>query len=404
VPVGRVLRWLIALGVTAGGFAVVFWIAAALGGLDRATALTLAIGAAPLLAGPFGWWASQPIEPRPDRLHAESRPETGPRSSAGGVFVCYSQSDASVYAGQLAAHLEASGVPAWLDKEIVTGQRWSQVIESQLDRCSAVVVVMTPAGSRSEWVDREIAHARAAGKPILPVLRAGRPFFSLANLQYEDVTDGSMPGTGFVSRLRSVTGAATASQPAVPPPPSAPSAVAPAAAPVLAAAERRPRGRILVAAALASVVVAGVVTAIVLASPGKKDRGTSGSGGSPYAFTAPGLAISPDGQWLYVTVNQLPSGKLSSYLVAVDTKTRAVSDRFVWAPGAGDSVISPDGNQLYVASRYSGDYLAIILQLGANPVGIGGIDLPVDPSPQGGPAPASPSPREMSRMETGTSP
>ena len=396
MPVGRVLRWLIVLGVTAAGFTIVLWITEAWIGLDGATALTLATAAAPVLASPFGWWATQPIEARSGRRrHASPAVEEAQPAGAGSVFICYSQTDARAYAVRLATHFGLSGVPAWLDKKIVTGQRWTQIIESQLDQSAAVVVVMTPAGSRSEWVDREIAHARAAGKPILPVLRAGRPFFSLSNLQYEDVTDGSLPGAAFISRLSAIIEATTTGEklanpsptPAVaaevesvaqvPPAPKAHVAVPVAAVP-------NTRKRVLAALAVALVAVTGAVTPIVLSSLGDKNDKAS-STGPAYPFTAPGLAISPDGQWLYVTYNSVVNGgnstKPSGSFVSIDIQTKTTGAPMSDTAGVGDAVISPDGKQLYTASRYF-DGVMVIFRLGANPIGIGAFDLPASQSSQ----------------------
>jgi YVTN family beta-propeller protein len=380
VPVQRVVRWLVALGMTGAGFAVVLWIADAWGGLDRATSLGLASAAAPLLAGPFAWWASQPIEAgswskRGVRASASGADEAG---TPGAVFVCYSQTDGREYAERLAAFLNGSGVPVWLDREIVSGQRWTQAIEKQLDLCSAVVVVMTPAASRSEWVDREIVHALAGGKPILPLLRAGRPFFSLANVQYEDVTDGSLPGPGFVSRLHSVAGVQ------LPRPAARPVEMPLAPAPAPPTRSRgKPWRRILVAAALVLVVLAAGTTAIVLSATGRKGDGTGGSEASPdYPYAPPGIVVSPDGQWLYVTLNlrQMDSegSEWRGALVAVDAQTRVTSVPFWFALGAGHGVITPDGKQMYIALDHNG--VANVFQLGANPMGISGFDLPGQPS------------------------
>jgi Tetratricopeptide repeat len=41
-------------------------------------------------------------------------------------------------------------------------------------------------------------------RPILPLLLKGTRFFTLANLQYENVTTASMPTAAFVARLRAL--------------------------------------------------------------------------------------------------------------------------------------------------------------------------------------------------------
>jgi hypothetical protein len=304
-----VVRWLVSLGVTAAGFGVVLWIADAWGGLDRATSLSLAVAAGPLLASPFVWWASQPIEPRSGRSPARTSASWADEAGApGAVFVCHSQADGREYAERLAAFLEDSGVAAWLDREIVSGQRWTQIIENQLDTCSAVAVVMTPAANRSEWVDREIAHARAAGKPILPLLRAGRPFFSLANVQYEDVTDGSLPGPEFMARLRTIAAvrppaAATtlAAQPADAPTPLPTSAAVPAA-PTSKRSSRMRRWPALIAVAAAAITVAAIAIATwnsgvpfwrASASPPSHPASEPAAAAASPEFTIPASAPAP---------------------------------------------------------------------------------------------------------------
>ena len=63
-------------------------------------------------------------------------------------------------------------------------------------------MVMTPDAEHSEWVEREISRAEEMGKPILPLLLKGRPFFGLGHLHYEDVTGGQMPTGRWVEDLR----------------------------------------------------------------------------------------------------------------------------------------------------------------------------------------------------------
>ena len=72
-----------------------------------------------------------------------------------------------------------------------------------------------------------------ATQPILPLLRHGEVFFGFGRTQYDDVTDGGMPGTPFIERLRTLTGA---SKPAA----------APSATPATPAPELDATGAVLV--------------------------------------------------------------------------------------------------------------------------------------------------------------
>src|SRR5262245_28812471 len=119
---------------------------------------------------------------------------------SGYVFVSYSHVDRT-YVEKLAAYLASAGVPVWYDYETATGDRFARVVEQRIDGCAAFVVVMTPASMASKWVDREIHHADAIGKPVLPLmLTTCRPSMLINNLNHEDVTGGQLPSHIVVSR------------------------------------------------------------------------------------------------------------------------------------------------------------------------------------------------------------
>ncbi|MFC7247652.1 Hsp70 family protein [Catellatospora aurea] len=123
---------------------------------------------------------------------------------SGPVFICFSREHDAPYARRLATHLVASGLPILYDTQPVTDSWWSAYTRSQLDGCSAVILVMTPAAQRDGWVAREIEHARRLGRPVLPLLLDGRPWPGVA--EHEDVTGGGLPGSDFARRLRAATG------------------------------------------------------------------------------------------------------------------------------------------------------------------------------------------------------
>ncbi|MFE9751236.1 TIR domain-containing protein [Saccharothrix saharensis] len=93
----------------------------------------------------------------------------------------------------------------WIDDELITGDRWENVIRDRIDTCAALVVVMSRDAEESEWVSREIARAQSRGKPVLPLLYDGEVFFRLADVHFEDVRGGRMPGDRFIAVLHQVT-------------------------------------------------------------------------------------------------------------------------------------------------------------------------------------------------------
>jgi TIR domain len=119
---------------------------------------------------------------------------------AGPIFVSYSRRDV-IYAQTLIAHLRQAGLIVWFDSEIPTGQRWDRTVRAHIDRCGALLLLMSPSAEDSDWVAAEIDHARKRSRPIIPLLLAGEVFFGFSRTQYVDVTDGSMPDEALVSVL-----------------------------------------------------------------------------------------------------------------------------------------------------------------------------------------------------------
>jgi hypothetical protein len=120
------------------------------------------------------------------------------------VFLCYSQHDRP-YVDRLVAFLAAGGVTSWYDFQLVTGDRWDQVLTERIKNSAAVLVVMTPESDQSLWVNRELNYATDLGKPIIPLLLAGEPFMALADIQYADVRGGTMPSDTLLALIRSLT-------------------------------------------------------------------------------------------------------------------------------------------------------------------------------------------------------
>jgi Mrp family chromosome partitioning ATPase len=121
----------------------------------------------------------------------------------GHVFVSYAHADEG-YVQRLVDDLRSRGVNVWWDRALLAGEQWSPILAEKIDTCAAFLVVMTPEAEASTWVAREIIAAEKSHRPIIPLLVAGDPLFTLAHLQFEPVLAGMLPGEGFVDRLRAV--------------------------------------------------------------------------------------------------------------------------------------------------------------------------------------------------------
>lgn len=146
---------------------------------------------------------------------------------SGSVFLSYAREDQE-YARRLAEFLRTQGLTIWLDDEIAPGEFWSSVIDKQLARSSAIIVIMSPASGRSDWVLREFEVAADSGVPVFPLLLGEEPSPFLRHIQYEDVRGGRMPSQRFVEIVRlSLNLGITPPRPPVPSATGEPAASAP---------------------------------------------------------------------------------------------------------------------------------------------------------------------------------
>jgi hypothetical protein len=119
---------------------------------------------------------------------------------AGHVYVSYDGRDVG-YVRRLVDHLAGSWLTVWVDKEAGAGDRWYADLEAPIRAASVVLVIMSPASQNSERVRSEITYAHRIGRPIIPLLLAGRPFFSQGGNPPESVIGGEMPDDSLIDRL-----------------------------------------------------------------------------------------------------------------------------------------------------------------------------------------------------------
>jgi hypothetical protein len=119
---------------------------------------------------------------------------------AGHVYVSYDGHDVG-YVRRLVDHLAASWLTVWVDQETESGEHWHPDLEAPLRAASVVLVVMSPASQNSDRVRGEITYAHSIGRPIIPLLLAGRAFFSQGNNAPENVIGGQLPDDSLIERL-----------------------------------------------------------------------------------------------------------------------------------------------------------------------------------------------------------
>jgi hypothetical protein len=118
---------------------------------------------------------------------------------AGHIYVSFSPSDGS-YVQQLLFHLNTAGL------SVLTEQQGSAA--ENIASAAAFMPVVSPHSAQSEQVQREIEQAKAASRPIVPLLLAtGKMPAGLAGIPLEDVTGGRMPPPHLVDQLRQLSAA-----------------------------------------------------------------------------------------------------------------------------------------------------------------------------------------------------
>jgi tetratricopeptide (TPR) repeat protein len=108
------------------------------------------------------------------------------------VFISYAHRDGSDIAETIYETLEKAGCNPWMDvKRLKPGVDWDEEIETALDECSAVVVVITPLAVNSLSVKAEWKPALEDGKLVIPVVRKPvRVPRYLRLFQWIDVSEG----------------------------------------------------------------------------------------------------------------------------------------------------------------------------------------------------------------------
>src|SRR4051794_39063230 len=93
------------------------------------------------------------------------------------LFLSYSRRDLAVVV-ELRERLQEAGFRGIFhdvdpERGIASGAAWEQTLWREVHRADAVVFVSSPDAAGSPWCIAELAVARAAGRPVFPVLLNG---------------------------------------------------------------------------------------------------------------------------------------------------------------------------------------------------------------------------------------
>jgi hypothetical protein len=105
------------------------------------------------------------------------------------IFFSYARSDAQ-FVLRVASALRAEGRQVWVDQlDIPKGARWDEEVENALKASSCLLVVLSPASTKSQNVLDEVSYALDEKRTVLPILlQASSVPFRLKRLQYTDFT------------------------------------------------------------------------------------------------------------------------------------------------------------------------------------------------------------------------
>jgi hypothetical protein len=140
------------------------------------------------------------------------------------VFISYASPDRE-RARKLAEALIGLGFTVFWDRSILPGQKFDEVIETQLDGAGCVVALWSKASVSSDWVKTEAAEAAGRRVLIPALIESVKPPLEFRRLQTADLVDwkGQAAHSGFATLLAGV--AAKLGRPSTGqtmPPPAAP--------------------------------------------------------------------------------------------------------------------------------------------------------------------------------------
>ena len=86
------------------------------------------------------------------------------------IFISYSRKDLAI-AEKIIDALAKDDLEPWIDwKSIPKGEQFEREIQQGIEETEIFLFLVSPDSARSEWCNKEIAHAVKNGKRILPIV------------------------------------------------------------------------------------------------------------------------------------------------------------------------------------------------------------------------------------------
>lgn len=106
------------------------------------------------------------LDYRPDVVARSLRQERPPQ-----VFISYSRADWDDYAEPLVRRLEDEDLLIWVDQYAIRGgDDWLDGINLGLERCSVLILCVSPEALNSRYVKMEYRYFLEEEKPVIPVM------------------------------------------------------------------------------------------------------------------------------------------------------------------------------------------------------------------------------------------
>jgi len=131
------------------------------------------------------------------------------------VFLSYKHDDGD-FAQILRDRIEQAGFDGWIDDNLQAGEDWREMIDRAIRESMALVVILSPEATASEYVTYEWAFALGAGVPVVPVMLKPTPLHPrLDELQFLDFTNRkARPWEMLIARLEKLSGKRRPGRPA----------------------------------------------------------------------------------------------------------------------------------------------------------------------------------------------